>query len=62
MKRFNVPFTKRTYKEFEIHSVTKGIWKYDIYKHGLYFSSVNSLRDAKQYITSVIWTRENVPF
>lgn len=62
MKRFNVQFKKRTYKEFEIHSVTNGIWKYDIYKHGLYFSSVNSLKAAKEYITTVIWSRENVPF
>jgi len=51
----------KTYKGFEIHYV-RGFYKYDIYNHGLWFMSVNTLKQAREYIKSVIWTRDNIPF
>lgn len=55
----------KKYKNFEIHYVTGNgkvapRWKYDVYQHGLYFNSFNSLSKVKEYISSVIWTRKNV--
>lgn len=61
MKYYNTKFTIRKYMNYEIHSVTNGIWKYDVYHHGLYFSSVNTLKDAKEFIKSTIWVHKNVP-
>lgn len=55
----NKPQIKK-YRGFELH-VVNGQWKYDIYKHGIWYSSVNTLKEAKEYIKSVIWTRENIP-
>lgn len=50
----------KTYKGFEIHYVN-GTWKYDIYNHGLWYASVDSLKQAKEFIATVIWTKENIP-
>lgn len=61
MKRYNVEFKVRKYKGYEIHPVTGGLWKYDIYKHGLYFTSRNSLSECRTFINTSIWAWQHVP-
>lgn len=52
----------KTYKNMQIHYVN-GLYKYDLYDvENRWITSVNSLKEAKQYITNLIFTRNNVPF
>lgn len=52
-------FKKAKYKGFEIH-YTNSIYKYDIYNQGLWYTSRNTLKQVKEYINNVIWSKENI--
>lgn len=54
-------FKVKTYKKMQIHYVN-GLYKYDLYDdENRWITSVNTLREAKEYIKTLIWTRENIP-
>lgn len=50
----------KRYKGIEIHYV-KSIYKYDLYEGKSWITSVNSLKQARETIKNLIWTRENIP-
>lgn len=51
----------KTYKGMKIHYVN-GKYKYDLYDDGSrWITSVNSLKEARETIKNLIWTRENIP-
>lgn len=45
------------YKQFEIHLVN-GTYKYDIWYSGIWFSSVQTLKDAHKIISAAAWTNK----
>lgn len=54
-------FKVKTYKGMKIHYVN-GRYKYDLYDDdSRWITSVNTLKAARDYITTLIWTRENIP-
>lgn len=51
----------KKYKGMEIH-YTLSRYKYDLYDDGSrWITSVNTLREARETIKNLIWTRENIP-